>query len=249
MIEIEEADAPSEPARVEADAAGERAVLAEALAGVRVQRRRVAGEVGLEDVDRAVAVVVADRDAHAGLRLAVLAVGAARVDADVLERAVAVVPIQRARVRVVRHIEIDPPVVVEVERADAEAVGAVCARDAGRDRKRPRTCRRRCCGRARSCRRSVRAGHRRRGRPCSGTARIPAPAPSRDRSRCSWRRRDRGGRRGRSRGTRSRRPSACVLVSSPARSVTSSNVPSPRLRNRRFGPQNVTNRSSRPSLS
>ena len=81
VVEIDEADAPAEPARVEADAGGERAVVAEALAAVRVQRRGVAGEVGLEEIDRAVAVVVADRDAHAGLRLAVLAVGAAGLDA------------------------------------------------------------------------------------------------------------------------------------------------------------------------
>ena len=97
-------------------------VFAESLSRVRVQRRRVAGEVGLENVDRAVAIVVAERDAHACLRLAVLAVRAARLHRDVLEGPVAVVPIERARVRVVRHVQIRPAIIVEVEGADAEAV-------------------------------------------------------------------------------------------------------------------------------
>ena len=90
VVEIDEADAPSEPAGVQPDAGGERPIVAEALAAVGVQRRGVAGEVGLEEIDGAIAVVVADRDAHPGLRLAVLAVGAAGLDGDVLERAVAV---------------------------------------------------------------------------------------------------------------------------------------------------------------
>ena len=130
VVEIDEGDAPSEPAGVEPDSSREGAILAEALAAIRVQRRGVSREVGLEEVDCPVAVVVADGDAHARLRLAVLAVGAAGFDADILEGSVLVVHVQRARVRVVRHVQIDPPVVVEVERADAEAVGAAGARDA-----------------------------------------------------------------------------------------------------------------------
>ena len=127
LVEIEEPDAPPEPPRVQADAARKRPVLAQPLPVVGVQRRRVAGEIGLEDVDGPVAIVITDRDAHAGLRFAVLAVGAARRDADVRERAVRVVQIQRAWIRVVGHVQIDPAVVVEIERADAEAVGALRA--------------------------------------------------------------------------------------------------------------------------
>ena len=77
-IEIEEPDAPAEPARVHADSGRERAILAQAAAGIRVERRGIAGEVRLEDVHPAVAVVVAHGHAHPRLRLAVLAVRAAR---------------------------------------------------------------------------------------------------------------------------------------------------------------------------
>ena len=130
VVEIDPAGAPAEPARVDADAGGERAVLAESVARVRIQRRRVARKVRLEYVHRSVAIVVADRDAHAGLWLAVLAVGAAARDTDVGERAVAVVAVERARIGVVRDVQIGPAVVVEVERAHAEAVRAFRARDA-----------------------------------------------------------------------------------------------------------------------
>src|SRR3954471_16341377 len=96
-VEIEKADAPAEPARIDADAAGERTVVARAVAGVRVERGGIAGEIRLEHVHRPIAIVVADGEAHARLRLAVLAVGAAGGGADVAERAVVVVAIQGAR--------------------------------------------------------------------------------------------------------------------------------------------------------
>ncbi len=131
VVEVGEAGAPPQPPRVHAEPGVERPVLAEAVAAVRVERRGVAGEVRLDDVERAVAVEVADADAHARLRLAVLAERALGADADVLERAVAAVPEQRARVRVVRHVDVRPPVIVEVERRDAEAVGAARLQDAG----------------------------------------------------------------------------------------------------------------------
>ena len=227
VVEVDEPGAPAEPPRVEAEAAGERPVLAEAVPEVGVQRRRVAGEVGLDDVEGAVAIVVADADAHARLRLAVLAVGAAGADADVGERAVVVVAIERARVRIVRDVDVGPAVVVEVERADAEAVGAAGLGDAGAGRRRPRRCRRPCCGTARWRRRAARADRTRPGCPCSGRGPNRASAPWRDRGRCSWRRTDRAARRGRSRGRRRPVPHRVPAVARPARAVTSVNVPSP----------------------
>src|SRR4029079_5587408 len=59
-VEISESGAPAEPARVEPKAAVERAVLAEAVSHVGVERGGVARKVRLEDVHRAVAVEIAD---------------------------------------------------------------------------------------------------------------------------------------------------------------------------------------------
>ena len=215
QVEIDERHAPPEPARVAADAGGERPVVAQAGARVGVERRGVAGEVGLEDVDAAVAIVVADGDAHARLRPAVLAVGAAGLEPDVGQRAVAVVAIERARARVVGDVEIDPAVVVEVEGADAEAVGAAGRRDPrgdGHVGERPAA--------DVAIEHVLRAGQARAARtrrpgPCSGTGPTRGPARWPRRSRCSWRRRDRAGRRGRSRGRRSPCPSAAAPSRAP----------------------------------
>ena len=75
VVQIDEADAPAEIARVDAKAGEVGVVFKGAVAEVLVERVGVAGEVGLDDVEQAVAVEVADADAHAGLRLAVGRVG------------------------------------------------------------------------------------------------------------------------------------------------------------------------------
>ena len=122
VVEVGKARTPSEPARVEPETRLEGLVFTTPLPGIGVERRGVAGEVGLHDVQPPVAIEVADADAHAGLRLAVLAVRAAGSDADVFERAVVAVAVQRARVGVVGHVDVGPAVVVEVQRDDAEPV-------------------------------------------------------------------------------------------------------------------------------
>ena len=61
------------------------------LAQVVIETGGVAGEVGLDDIEIPVAIVIRDRHAHAGLRLAVRAVGHARLDGDLGESAVVIV--------------------------------------------------------------------------------------------------------------------------------------------------------------
>src|SRR5262245_36787377 len=129
VVEIHEPAAPAEEARIDADAGGEGHVV-EAQAGrlhakVAVERRGVAGEVGLEDVEQPVAVVIADAHAHSGLRLSVTAVSRARLDADVGERPVFVVVVERGGGRIVSDINVGPGVVVEIRRDDSESVRAV----------------------------------------------------------------------------------------------------------------------------
>ena len=236
VVEVDEPGAPAEPSRVEAEAAGERPVLAEAVTEVGVQRRRVAGEVRLDDVEGAVAIVVADADAHAGLRLAVLAVGAAGADADVRERAVVVVAIERARVRIVRHVDVGPAIVVEVERADAEAVGAAGLEDAGALRDvlegavalvavehvgaagQP--------GRTARDRDALVAAEARIGRGRLGEIEVDVVGDEQIEPSVAVVVEEGG----------ARCPSACRVAARPARAVTSVKVPSPSLRNSRFWP-------------
>ncbi len=74
----------------------------------------VIGEVGFEDVEPAIAVVVADRDSHARLFVPVFAVGAAGNHRDIGEGAVVIVAEQNTRLGINRNVDVGPAVVVEI---------------------------------------------------------------------------------------------------------------------------------------
>src|SRR5947208_16930116 len=90
-IEINEAATPSNVLVVDADARGECNVTKGSVAVVVIEVARVVGEVGLENIKPAVAVIIGDGNAHSGLFVAVLAVGAAGHDRDIGESSVVVV--------------------------------------------------------------------------------------------------------------------------------------------------------------
>ncbi len=89
-----------------------------------IERVGVAGEVCFDDVEQAVAVEVADGDAHAGLRLAVGGVGDAGFDGDVFEGAVLLVLVEGGGGGVVGNVDVGPAVIVEVGDGDGERIGA-----------------------------------------------------------------------------------------------------------------------------
>ena len=95
------------------------------LAEVLVERVVLVGEVGDEQLGKAVAVDVLGVDPHARLRHAVDVEGGARDLGDVVEGPVAAVEEEEVRVHVVGDVEVDQAVVVEVGRHDAEAVAVV----------------------------------------------------------------------------------------------------------------------------
>ena len=105
----------------------------ERAAVVAVQRGDLFGEVRPDDIEPAIAVVVADARAHARQRHAVLVEGAARRSGDLPERAVVIVPIEEARRGVARDVDVGPPVVVEVGGHGAHAVGSRRAPVAARE--------------------------------------------------------------------------------------------------------------------
>ena len=128
---VEEADAPAEIAGVDAQAGEVGVVFKGAVAEVLVEGIGVAGEVGFDDVEQAVAVEVTDGDAHAGLGFAIGRVGDAAFDGFVLEGAVALVAIEGGGGGVVGDIDVGPAVVVEIGDGYREAVGADGVEDAG----------------------------------------------------------------------------------------------------------------------
>ena len=80
VIDVDEADAPAEQARIDAEACLVGAIVERAVAEIHKERIGIAGEIGLHDIEHAVAVVIANGNAHAGLRLAVGRIGDASFD-------------------------------------------------------------------------------------------------------------------------------------------------------------------------
>ena len=93
-----------------------------------VKRVVFVGEVGNEDVELAVVIVVAGRHAHAALLAAILIHRSARIESDLFKRAVAFVSVMKVRRRVVCDKDIDQTVVVEVAGENAESVIAIRVR-------------------------------------------------------------------------------------------------------------------------
>ena len=77
VIQVRQACAPFHVAVLDRQPRGGGHVLEQAFAEVAIQGGNVVGEVRLEQIEQAIAVVVADRHAHARLRVAVFAVGGA----------------------------------------------------------------------------------------------------------------------------------------------------------------------------
>ena len=102
-----------------------------AVAVVVIEIAGVVGEIGFEDVEPAVAVVVRDGNAHTGLLVAILAVGAAGDHGDIGERAVVIVVKQNAGLGIDGDVNIRPAVVIEIVRDRGDGIARAGFQDAG----------------------------------------------------------------------------------------------------------------------
>ena len=122
VVDVGEHGSPAEGVGVDAETGGEGGVGEGAVGIVAVEGCGVVGEVGLEEVDAAVSVVVGGGGAHAGLLAAVFVEGDSGFGSDVGEGAVFVVAIEDGGGGVAGDVKIWPSVVVVVEGGDGEAV-------------------------------------------------------------------------------------------------------------------------------
>jgi len=131
VVEIKKAATPAEILRVLAEAPLEGGVLKIRPAEIVVERGRVASEIGLDEIEVAVKIVIGRGDAHAGLGLAISAQRAASFERNVGENAVPLILIERACRGIVGDIDVRPAIVVEIGSEHAEAVGPAGFEDAG----------------------------------------------------------------------------------------------------------------------
>src|SRR5581483_7081354 len=90
-----------------------------------IESGSVVGEVGLEDIEVAIPVIVRDGRAHAGLLAPILIESDAGIFSSVGEGAVVVVVVEDGRGGVAGHVDVGPAVLVGVDGRYGEAVMAV----------------------------------------------------------------------------------------------------------------------------
>ena len=137
IIHVEKTATPAQIARIQSQPAFKGAVFEISIAAIAIQRMGVAGEIGFEDVEVAVAVVIGGGDSHASLGLAVGAEGGAGVNANIHKFSVLLVLVKSAGGGIVGHVDFRPAVIVEIGGEHAQSVGPVrlgyagCFRDVG----------------------------------------------------------------------------------------------------------------------
>ena len=130
VVEVGQRGAPLHVAVLNVQTRRDSRILEQALAEIAIERRNVVGEMGLREIEPAVAVVVADSDAHPRLRAAVLAVGRSALDRDVGKRAVAIVSVEDGRRRIRRDVDVGPAVIGQIGADCGHRVTSGHARDA-----------------------------------------------------------------------------------------------------------------------
>ena len=123
IIEIEEAGAPTEKRYGGMAKTGLEGDVRECGAAiVPVESFVVVGKRGDEEIQLAVAIVIAESDAHGGLRAAFFAKCETRCVADVLKSTVSAIAIEIVGAGIIGDGEVGPAVVVEVSENGREAV-------------------------------------------------------------------------------------------------------------------------------
>ena len=133
VVDVEQLGAEPERQEAGAEPGLLRDVFEQAVAAVLVERVQLLGEVGDEQLGKAVAIDVAAVDAHARLRLAVDVEADAGGIGDVLEGAVAVVAIEEIAHEIVGDVDVDVGVAVESQNTTPSPLPAGLAMPAGFD--------------------------------------------------------------------------------------------------------------------
>src|SRR5205807_8776030 len=125
IVRVEERHAPAEILGVQAESRGKSLVVKRSVTVVVVERGGIVGKICLEKIQPAVAIVVADRRAHAGLLASVIVESGPGNNGDIGECAVLIVVVQDAGGAVAGYENMRPAVVIVIQRGNAKGVMAV----------------------------------------------------------------------------------------------------------------------------
>ena len=114
VVEIHHAGAPAHEAILHRQPGSPAGFFEIGLAHVVIEVRGIAFEIGFEDIETAVEIVVAHGRAHPGLLLAIFTIGDAANGAFFAKRAVVIVQEQQAWSGIAGHVYVRPTVIVEV---------------------------------------------------------------------------------------------------------------------------------------
>src|SRR5580704_12698420 len=116
VVQVDNAVTPADEPRLDTQTGMDRDVIEIQMARVPVEGYGVFGKMSLQHVQQTVGVEIANGDAHASLLPAVRIDCQTRLQADLVEFAVAAVVKQLAGSRIARHVDLLPSVAVQVGR-------------------------------------------------------------------------------------------------------------------------------------
>src|SRR5262245_5796930 len=122
VVEVKKTDAETEIFTVDTQTGRQAGILKRSVTIIAVQRSDLIGKICADDIEPAIAIVVANPYSHAGQGNSVFVKGAAGGYGDFTECAVMIVAIQQAWGGIARDIDIRPSVVVKVRGGSAHAV-------------------------------------------------------------------------------------------------------------------------------
>src|SRR4030095_16904042 len=114
VVEIKKADAETEIFAVDTQTGRQAGILKRAVTIIAVQGRDLIGKICADDIEPAVAIVVADPHSHAAQGNSVFVKGASGRYRNLAEGAVTIVVIKQAWRGIARDIDIGPSIVVKV---------------------------------------------------------------------------------------------------------------------------------------
>src|SRR5262249_35717060 len=130
-VEVEETGAPTKESSIPSQSRLKCHVFEEAISLISIESGRVAGKVGLEDRQSAIAIDVGRRDAHSRLGFSIRSKRDSRFDSGVGEGSIMIVLEEGRRAGIVGHVDVGPTIVVEIAHKNTQTVGAFFAKNAG----------------------------------------------------------------------------------------------------------------------